>query len=212
MCFLSSVQVYSQSSLRHTHYKYNRFFILQLTIGLAMLVSGTMGTDTNAVMQTSTQAILATTSSNNISIVKIADAASIDVTDAVITKPKKLDRNEDIESKVRLFFADTPIMAEVIKCESRFRQFNADGTSFRGIVNNQDVGIAQVNEYYHAKRAKKLGYNIYTVEGNMAYAKLLYQEEGTDPWISSAPCWKKSEVAKAMSLGSKRILADSLVK
>ncbi len=174
-----------------------------------MLVSGAMGTDTNAVMQTSTQASLAATSSSNISIVKIADAASVDVTDAVVAKPKKLDRNAEIESKVRLYFADTPIMAEVIKCESRFRQFNADGTAFRGIVNNQDVGIAQVNEYYHAKRAKKLGYDIYTVEGNLAYAKLLYQEEGTDPWISSAPCWKKSDVAKAMSSDSKRLLADN---
>ena len=174
-----------------------------------MLVSGAMGTDTNAVMQTSTQASLAATSSSNISIVKIADAASVDVTDAVVAKPKKLDRNAEIESKVRLYFADTPIMAEVIKCESRFRQFNADGTAFRGLVNNQDVGIAQVNEYYHAKRAKKLGYDIYTVEGNLAYAKLLYQEEGTDPWISSAPCWKKSDVAKAMSSDSKRLLADN---
>jgi len=209
MCFLSSVQAYSQFRLRHTHYKPNRFFILQLTIGLAVLVSGAMGSDTNAVMQTSTQASLAATSSSNTSIVKIADAASVDVTDAVVAKPKKLDRNADIESQVRLYFADTPIMAEVIKCESHFRQFNADGTTFRGIVNNQDVGIAQVNEYYHAKRAKKLGYDIYTVDGNMAYAKLLYQEEGTDPWISSAPCWKKSDVAKAMSAGSKSLLADN---
>jgi hypothetical protein len=177
-----------------------------------MLVSGAMGTDTNAVMQTSTQASLAATSSSNISIVKIADAASIDATDAKVAKPKKLDRNAEVESKVRLYFADTPIMAEVIKCESRFRQFNSDGSTLRGIVNSQDVGIAQVNEYYHLKRAKKLGYDIYTVEGNMAYAKLLYEEEGTDPWISSAPCWKKSEVAKAMSAGPKKILADNLIK
>ena len=154
-----------------------------------MLVSGAMGTDTNAVMQTSTQASLAATSSSNISIVKIADAASVDVTDAVVAKPKKLDRNAEIESKVRLYFADTPIMAEVIKCESRFRQFNADGTAFRGIVNNQDVGIAQVNEYYHAKRAKKLGYDIYTAEGNVAFAKYLYAKYGTDPWSSSEVCW-----------------------
>ena len=177
-----------------------------------MLVSGAMGTDTNAVMQTSTQASLATTSSSNISVVKIADAASVDATETIVAKPKKLDRNAEVESKVRLYFADTPIMAEVIKCESRFRQFNSDGSAFRGIVNNQDVGIAQVNEYYHLKRAKKLGYDIYTVEGNMAYAKLLYEEEGTDPWISSAPCWKKSEVAKAMSAGPKKILADNLIK
>lgn len=176
-----------------------------------MLASGMVGTDTTAVMQTSTQASIATTTSSHFSIVKVADAASIDVTNsAPVIKPKKLDKNADIESKVRLFFADTPIMAEVIKCESQFRQFNSDGSAFRGIVNNQDVGIAQVNEYYHAKRAKKLGIDIYTVDGNMAYAKLLYQEEGTDPWSSSAPCWKKSDVAKAMSASSKNVLADNI--
>ena len=212
MCFLSSVQAYSQIRLRHTHYKPNRFFILQLTIGIAMLVSGMVGTDTNAVMQTSTQASTATTSSN-FSIVKVADAASIhDAVSEPEAKPKNFDRNREVESQVRLYFADTPIMAEIVKCESRFRQFNSDGSAFRGIVNNQDVGIAQVNEFYHAKRAKKLGYDIYSVEGNMAYAKLLYEEEGTDPWISSAPCWKKSEVAKAMSANSKKILADNILK
>ena len=185
---------------------------------MAMLVSGMVGTaDTNAVMQTSTQASTATTSSQ-ISLIKVADAASIDATDSTEIKPKKLDKNADIESKVRLYFADTPIMAEIVKCESQFRQFNSDGTTFRGVVNNQDVGIAQVNEYYHAKRAKKLGYDIYTIEGNMAYAKLLYKEEGTDPWISSAPCWKKSEVAKAMlasankKSSANKVLADNIIK
>ena len=171
-----------------------------------MLASGMVGTDTNAVMQTSTQA----STSNNSNIVTIvADATT---TETKVTKTAKIDRNAEIESKVRLYFADMPIMAEIAKCESQFRQFapNGDGV-FRGKINNQDVGVAQINEYYHAKRAKKLGYDIYTVEGNMAYARLLYQEEGTDPWISSSPCWSKSEVAKAMA-ASKNKVADSLTK
>jgi hypothetical protein len=178
---------------------------------MAMLFSGMVGTDTSAIMQTSTQASISTTTSSNISIVKVADAATMEtVTSAPVTKAKRLDRNAEVESKVRLFFADTPIMAEIVKCESQFRQFNSDGSAFRGVANRQDVGIAQVNEYYHAKRAKKLGYDIYSVEGNMAYAKLLYEEEGTAPWVSSAPCWKKSEVAKAMLAGKKTILADNI--
>lgn len=168
-----------------------------------MLVSGMVGTDTPAVIQTSAQASTSSISST----VTVVDTDNVEATD---TKKKALDRNAELESKVRLFFADTPIMAEVLKCESRFRQFNADGTVMRGIANNKDVGLAQVNEFYHLKRAKKLGYNIHTVEGNLAYAKLLYQEEGTDPWISSAPCWKKSEVAKAMSSKPRKILADNL--
>ena len=169
-----------------------------------MLVSGMVGTDTNAVIQqNSTQA----STSSNISLVKVADAATVEATD---TKTQKLDKNAEIESRVRLYFADTPIMAEVIKCESQFRQFSQDGSAFRGKVNKQDVGIAQINEYYHLKRAKKLGYDIYTIEGNMAYAKLLFEEEGTAPWISSAPCWKKSDVAKAIKSGSNELIADNI--
>ncbi len=213
MCFLSSVQAYSQLRPRHTHYKPNRFFILQLTIGMAMLVSGMVGTDTNAIMQTSTQASTTVAPSSNISIIKVAEAESIDnVTGSSVTKQKKLNINAEIESKVRVYFADTPIMAEIVKCESQFRQFNSDGSPFRGKINDEDIGIAQVNEHYHLKRSQKLGYDIYTVEGNMAYAKLLYEEEGTDPWISSAPCWKKSDVAKAMAAGPKKILADNILK
>ena len=176
---------------------------------MAMLVSGMVGTENAVITETSTQASITATSSRNISLIKVAEAESIDDSNSA-TKTKKLDRNAEIESKVRLYFKDTPIMAEIVKCESRFRQFNADGTALRGIANSQDIGIAQVNEYYHAKRAKKLGMDIYSAEGNMAYAKLLYEEEGTAPWISSAPCWKKSEVAKAMSNNSNKILADNI--
>lgn len=208
---INLVQAHSQLRTRHAHYKSNRFFILQLTIGLAMLVSGMVGTDTNAVMQTSTQASTTIASSSEISFVKVADAASMDTANTTtVAKPVKLDRNAEIESEVRLYFADTPIMAEIVKCESQFRQFNADGTAFRGKVNRQDIGIAQVNEYYHLARAKKLGLDIYTVAGNMAYAKLLYKEEGTAPWVSSSPCWSKSEVAKAMKTNGDASLAVNI--
>ncbi len=53
----------------------------------------------------------------------------------------------------------------------------------------------QINEKYHLKRSQTLGYDIYTLTGNLAYAKRLYEEEGTKPWKASAPCWLKSPVA-----------------
>ena len=37
--------------------------------------------------------------------------------------------------------------------------------------------------------AKKLGLDIYTTTGNIAYAKHLYEEQGTQPWNSSSKCW-----------------------
>lgn len=93
---------------------------------------------------------------------------------------------------VRSYFADTPVLGEIAKCESEFMQFNKDGSVHRGIVNSKDVGVMQINEHYHLETAKDLGYNIYTLQGNMDYAKYLYDQEGVAPWSASAPCWKKS--------------------
>lgn len=97
---------------------------------------------------------------------------------------------------VQEYFADTPILADVASCESHFIQFNADGTIHRGRINPQDVGVMQINEKYHLSDSIKLGYDIYTLEGNMAYAKHLYEKQGTRPWEYSSKCWNKArEVA-----------------
>jgi len=57
----------------------------------------------------------------------------------------------------------------------------------------------QINELYHADTAKALGYDIYSIDGNVAYARYLYEKQGAKPWISSSPCWAKfsgSEITK----------------
>lgn len=88
-------------------------------------------------------------------------------------------------------------MIRIAWCESRFRQYDKDGTLFRGKVNSSDVGVMQINTYYHLNTAKKMGLDLETVEGNMAYAKYLYEREGTTPWNSSSACWihNNAEVA-----------------
>ena len=101
------------------------------------------------------------------------------------------------EDIVRDQFADLPIMVEIAKCESHFTQFDKDGSIHRGVINNADVGAFQINEYYHLKESKNLKLDIYTVEGNLAYARHLFKKEGTEPWSASSPCWSKyTEVAK----------------
>ena len=89
------------------------------------------------------------------------------------------------------YFKDTPILAKVAGCESEFRQVDSNGNILRGIENHGDVGVMQINETYHLDRATKLGLNIYTLQGNMAYAKVLYNEFGTAPWMASSACWSK---------------------
>ena len=97
------------------------------------------------------------------------------------------------EQYVRKYFADVPIMIQIAKCESHFRQLDEDGSIHRGVVNSKDVGVMQINEFYHLDTAEKKDYNIYTLEGNTAYARNLYEREGTRPWASSKACWGKYE-------------------
>jgi hypothetical protein len=97
------------------------------------------------------------------------------------------------EAFLRKEFAGAPILVEVARCESEFRQFGKDGKIVRGRVDNADVGLLQVNERYHGETAKKMNIDIYTVEGNVAYAKYLYAKYGTKPWTASEPCWSRSQ-------------------
>jgi hypothetical protein len=93
------------------------------------------------------------------------------------------------EAEVRAAFADAPAMISIARCESKFTQFGKGGTALHGGYGGKMVGIFQVYSDIHAAYAKSLGMDIYTTEGNIAYARYLYQTEGTKPWLSSFPCW-----------------------
>lgn len=98
---------------------------------------------------------------------------------------------ESLSAYVREYFKDDPIMAEIARCESRFRHLSKDGEIFRGKVNKSDIGVMQINTYYHRDAAEKLGIDLYSLHGNLEYAQYLYEKEGTVPWNSSKPCWGK---------------------
>jgi hypothetical protein len=128
-----------------------------------------------------------------------ANAQTTDVAPAPmagISMSRTLKDSKDVEDYLRGEFADTPILVEVARCESTFRQFDKNGMVIRGLVNSDDVGVMQINEKYHADEAKKLGIDIYSIEGNVAMAKRLYAKYGTSPWSSSKPCWNQSSLAK----------------
>lgn len=96
-------------------------------------------------------------------------------------------------------FADTPILAHIASCESHNRQYDSDGNVLRGEKNHSDIGVMQINEAYHRAEAEKLNLDIDTIEGNVAFAKILYEKKGAKPWISSSGCWSKyteSELAR----------------
>ncbi len=114
-------------------------------------------------------------------------------TSAVVDQPITL------EDHVRESFKDTPVLAEVARCESHFRQFGADGKVLQGEVNKHDIGVMQINYKYHEVEAEKLGLDLTTLDGNIDFAKVLYATQGTQPWKASQPCWGKSAAALAMN-------------
>lgn len=101
-----------------------------------------------------------------------------------------------MEAYLRKEYGDEPLLVDIARCESNFRQFDQNGNVIRGIVNHDDVGVMQINEKFQGPTALKLGMNIYTVEGNVAYAKHLYKEQGAQPWISSSKCWGDNDLAR----------------
>ncbi|TSC69339.1 MAG: hypothetical protein G01um101456_244 [Parcubacteria group bacterium Gr01-1014_56] len=104
---------------------------------------------------------------------------------------------QTIEEYVRDYFIDEPLLADIAKCESRMRQFDKSGSVLRGEVVEEDLGLMQVNETYHGKTADKLGLDLYTTQGNLAYARYLYEKQGSTPWNSSKACWGKSKNNKS---------------
>ena len=58
---------------------------------------------------------------------------------------------------------------------------NVDGTI--------DWGICQINDYHWGKKARELGYDIMTLEGNEAMCEWLFLNHGTEPWGASKKGW-----------------------
>ena len=109
-------------------------------------------------------------------------------------------QSQSVKEYVETYFADTPVMIEIASCESHFTQFGKDGQVVKN-PNSTAVGVFQIMSSIHASFAdKKLGVDIYTIQGNLAYAKYLYDTTGTAPWNASKSCWGKSEAAKTLAL------------
>lgn len=124
----------------------------------------------------------------NMNLASLANSSSqIEIAEQVIID------NLTPEEYVKKYFSDIPVMIEVAKCESRFRQHDKNGDTLVGVVNEFDKGVMQINEMYHEDRAGKLGYDLHTIEGNTAYARYLFEREGLRPWKSSSPCWSKTQ-------------------
>lgn len=84
-----------------------------------------------------------------------------------------------------------PALQAICNAESGGKQFKADGHVTRGHINPSDIGICQINEPYWNDKARDLGFDIFTEEGNKKMAIWLFEHQGTEPWNSSKAAWIK---------------------
>ena len=102
---------------------------------------------------------------------------------------KEVAPHNETERIVRSYFRDIPIMIEIARCESTFRHTLADGSVLQGRVDPDDTGVMQINKYFHEATATNMQLDLDDIYHNMAYARYLYETQGTQPWSASMPCW-----------------------
>jgi hypothetical protein len=97
-----------------------------------------------------------------------------------------------------------PILERIMDCESGARvngkpvkgsrtHYDKNGqiiTNSNG--NSTDIGIAQINTYYHGKQATKMGFDLTKEQDNIAFAIWLFETQGSEPWSASRSCWLSS--------------------
>ena len=130
------------------------------------------------------------TAVSSTSTISTTTAPGASIRKEVITKAN-VPTKKELEQKAKVYFKDYPVLVEIARCESQFRQYDKNGNVLLGKVNKGDLGIMQINKYYHEDKATELGYDLNTVDGNLSYAKYLYEHEGDKPWVSSSKCWKQ---------------------
>lgn len=84
-----------------------------------------------------------------------------------------------------------PVMLRIAQCESSGSHFRNGQVLVASNTNKStDVGLFQINSI-NFKEATKLGYDVFTEQGNTDYAMYIYENRGTEAWHSSAKCWSK---------------------
>ena len=93
-----------------------------------------------------------------------------------------------VEDRIRAAFPEAPdAMVAIARCESTLRQFEPDGVTPLAGRMSPDVGLFQIN-IVHWQTAQKLGIDIYSEEGNIAYARRLFKANGFRDWYPSNHC------------------------
>ncbi len=121
--------------------------------------------------------------------VGILEPRSEDDRDEEVEEERERDDTDyDIREMVEDEFGEDHPMVEVARCESSFRQFDSDGDVLEN-PESSAIGVFQILENLHEEPAEDLGLDIFTPEGNIEYARELYDSLGLQPWSPSSLCW-----------------------
>jgi hypothetical protein len=88
-----------------------------------------------------------------------------------------------------------PLLKHITSCESNGdpnkepREFNSSGTVLHGYPNPDDIGLGQINLPTWGAKAKELGFDLYTYQGNLDMTFWIYDHYGWKPWTYSRGCW-----------------------
>jgi hypothetical protein len=77
-------------------------------------------------------------------------------------------------------------LERIVYCESNWKTnaFNA---------RSRDLGLFQINLYYHQNAAEKMGLDLNDPKDNIRYALYLYEKNGTRDWNWSKHCWARKQ-------------------
>ena len=83
---------------------------------------------------------------------------------------------------------DYRTLAEVIQCESSWRQYAKDGSVLRSSGN---IGLGQINQLAHEQIYSALGLDPNDPIDNLTFTAYLYDKSGLAPWRKwSGWCWE----------------------
>lgn len=96
------------------------------------------------------------------------------------------------------------LLQRIADCESgdgtpgSARQFLKNGKPVKNVnkkgdyAGSVDVGWAQINITIHIDEIARMGLDVInSEEDNKAFAMMLYEREGTQPWSASKSCWDR---------------------
>lgn len=121
-------------------------------------------------------------------------------TDVDFTTQADIDPNFSIKTRTLQFLEDNDAaeLIPIIKCESRFRQYEKDGSVLKNREGSSAIGVAQILSSVHPDPKILYRYNkrnntdltatdfdLTTFEGNIGYALVLYKIRGVQDWKCS---------------------------